>query len=113
MPKNSRAKGQRGELECAELFKAHGYEARRGQQYAGGGDSPDVVHSMPGIHVEVKRTERLSLYEALGQATRDAKATGKGETPTVFHKANNKPWVVIMGAEDFFRLNAPKKQEVQ
>jgi len=101
MAKNSRNKGVRGELEVAKLIAANGFEARRGQQHAGGGDSPDVVHSMPGIHVEVKRTEALQLYAAMEQAIEDAKP---GNDPVVFHRRNDKPWVVIMLADGFFNL---------
>lgn len=101
MAKNSRNKGVRGELEVAELIRENGFEARRGQQHAGGGDSPDVVHNMPGIHVEVKRTEALQLYPALEQAIDDA---APGNDPVVFHRRNGKEWVTIMRARDFFRM---------
>jgi Holliday junction resolvase len=45
MPKiNSRAKGARAERECAkELERLFGCSARRGQQFSGSSDSPDVV----------------------------------------------------------------------
>lgn len=98
---NSRAKGARGELEAAKLLKDHGFEARRGQQYAGGGDSPDVVHNMPGFHVEVKRVENFLLYKALEQASEDKKPE---EDAIVLHKRNHKPWVVVMDAEAFLRM---------
>ena len=96
MAKNSREKGKRGELEACELLKAHGFEARRGQQYSGGGDSPDVVHNIPNTHIEVKRTEALLLYPALEQATRDAK---DGYDPVVLHRRNGKEWVAILPAK--------------
>ena len=106
---NSRDKGKRGELEWAAVLKAQGYEARRGQQFSGLGDSPDVVHSIPGIHFEVKRTERLNLYAAVDQARRDALI---GEMPVVVHRCNDDKrsgscrggWLVILSADEFFRL---------
>lgn len=98
---NSNAKGKVGEREVAALLKAHGFEARRGQQYAGGGDSPDVVHSMAGFHIEVKRTENFMLYPALAQANADKKPE---EDALVFHRRNNKDWVVVMDAEAFLRM---------
>lgn len=97
----SRTKGKVGEREVAALLKKHGFEARRGQQFAGGGDSPDVVHSMEGFHIEVKRSETFALYDALAQAEKDKK---KGEDALVFHRRNNKPWVVAMDAEAFLKL---------
>lgn len=39
----------------------------RGQQFHGGEDSSDVVTDIPGIHVEVKCCEKLSVYEAMRQ----------------------------------------------
>ena len=71
MGKPSRDKGKRGEREIAGLLRDYGYDARRGVQYHGGADSPDVV-GLPGVHIEVKRTETLSLYPAMEQAKHDA-----------------------------------------
>jgi hypothetical protein len=98
---NSRSKGKRGELEVAHILKEHGYtDARRGQQYHGGGDSPDV-RGLPGVHIEVKRVERLNLTEAYEQAFRDA---ADGEIPAVFHKRNREPWMVTVTLKDFLKL---------
>lgn len=105
MSKMSREKGKRGEREWAELCRAHGYgEARRTAQYCGKtGDASDVV-GLHGIHQEVKRVERLELYHALQQATRDAQEAGAGAIPVVAHRRNKERWVVIMDAEDWFKL---------
>ena len=97
----SRTKGKVGEREVAALLKSHGIEARRGQQYAGGGDSPDVVHSLTGIHIEVKRTERFALDPAMNQAQADM---NEGEIPTVWHRSSGNEWVVVIHAEDFIAL---------
>ena len=97
----SKEKGKLGEREVAALLKAHGFQARRGQQFAGGGDSPDVVHNIPGLHIEVKRTEQLNIYAALEQAFQDRKM---GEYAAVFHRKNQKKWVVIMDAEELLSL---------
>ena len=94
MGRMSRQKGKRGEREAAaELGAILGVDARRGVQYQGGPDSPDVV--LPGvpIHVEAKRTERLSLWSAIEQAKADAPS---GSVPCVWHKANRKPSVIIV-----------------
>lgn len=99
MGRTSRDKGKRGEREFAALLREHGYDARRGVQYCGGPDSPDVT-GLPGIHIEVKRTESLRLYEALKQSEQD---TGE-EMPIVAHRRNNCPWVIILKANDFMRL---------
>ena len=93
---NSNAKGKRGEREAAKALRALGIDARRGQQYAGGQDSPDIVTDIPNLHIEVKRTEALNLYGALDQAIRDA----QGKTPIVLHRRNNKDWVCIVRLGD-------------
>jgi Holliday junction resolvase len=95
---NSRQKGKRGELEFSKFLAAHGFPARRGQQFAGGNDSPDVVcESLKAFHIEVKRCERGNLYDWLEQARRDAQ---DGQIPTVYHRRNDSPWVSIRYAED-------------
>ena len=110
MGRMSRNKGKVGEREVAELLRSHGFAARRGIQFAGGPDSPDVV-GLPGCHVEVKRTETLRLYPALEQAMQDRKA---GDLATVWHRQNQRSWVVILPAEDFlslYRAAMPKGAE--
>jgi len=93
----SRQKGKRGEREAAaELGAILGVDARRGVQYQGGPDSPDVVLDGVPIHVEAKRTERLSLWAAIEQAKADAPA---GKVPMVWHKANRRGSVVIVETE--------------
>lgn len=100
---NSRAKGAAGERELANTLKEFGIEARRGQQFHGGGDSPDVVADsiFSDIHIEAKRVEAGNLYKWLEQSTKDAKA---GKTPVVIHRKSQKPWVVILTLEDFIQL---------
>ena len=98
---NSNAKGKVGEREVAALLRARGFEARRGQQFSGGGDSPDVVSDLDGFHIEVKRTENFQLYPALAQANADKKG---GTDALVFHRRNNKEWVVVLEADVFLNL---------
>lgn len=80
---NSRNKGKRGELEAVRVLRAHGIPARRGRQYTGGGDSPDVVHALaPVLHVEVKFTQRLLIDDWYDQAVVD----GNYRLPVVLHR---------------------------
>ena len=101
MGAKSRRKGKRGELEAAaELRRLFQIEARRGRQFQGCDDAPDVRADIPGVHFEVKRVEALRLYPALEQATADA-----GENvPVVLHRANQQPWVAIVRLEDLPKL---------
>ena len=100
MGKMAREKGKRGERELAKILRDEGFDTRRGQQYCGGNGDADVV-GLPGIHIEVKRTEALHLYDALAQAKGDARA---GEIPAVFHRRNNCEWVVITPLADWIKL---------
>lgn len=93
---NSRRKGKAGELEFARLCREQGYNARRGQQY-NGLEGEDVI-GLPGIHVEVKRVEKLNLEAAMEQAVRDAGT----KVPIVAHRKNNHEWLITMRAEDWF-----------
>ena len=97
---NSKRKGKRGELEFSNLSKEHGFNTRRSQQYSGINGDADVV-GLEGIHIEVKRVERLNIEQALQQAERDKK---EGEIPIVAHRRNRETWKVTMRAEDFFKL---------
>lgn len=94
---NSRAKGARYERHVASLFRAEGYEARRGQQYSGANGDPDVI-GPPGIHIECKHVERLNLYDAMAQAKRDAR---EDELPVTIHTKNHCPDLVTMEWKDW------------
>ena len=84
------------------MLRQAGYTARRTAQYCGKtGDAADV-DGLPGIHVEVKRTERFRLYDAMAQAIRDSAPTG--DRPVVFHRRNNDDWLVIMRFADWIDL---------
>lgn len=99
---NSRNKGKNGELELAQFLRDRGYpEAKRGVQYHGGPDSPDITGGPDGFHLECKRTEAGNLYKWLEQAKRDAAA---GKIPLVVHRKNGKEWVAILPFEDFLNL---------
>lgn len=99
---NSRNKGKVNERAWASICTNEGYPARRGQQFRGGDDSPDVVcESLPMFHFEVKSGKRPHLWDALSQAERDQK-TGQFAVAAL-HKDHH-PWQVAMSADTFFRL---------
>ena len=104
MGRMSRNKGKAGEREFAALCRSEGYEAQRTAQNRGKTGEAGDVEGLQGIHVEVKRTESLRLWEALAQSQRDAAADKRGGLPIVAHRRNNCPWVVIMDAHDWFTL---------
>lgn len=75
---NSRAKGKRIELMAKDFLISLGFTGRRGAQYSGGPDSPDVVfEDLKGVHIEVKGDRRIRLgnkpwHDAQTQAMEDA-----------------------------------------
>jgi len=111
---NSRTKGKVGEREFAALLREHGFDARRGQQFSGSPDSPDVVcDALAWLHVEVKRVQNLNLADACAQAERDQTGSGlkaadvaqsKKLAWIVAHRRNHAPWLITMTAETFFKF---------
>ena len=98
---NSREKGKRGERQWRDELRTNGYAARRGQQFSGSPDSPDVIcDGLPWAHFEVKLVERLDIYAAMDQARRDS----AGKAPLVAHRRSFWPWLVTMDADRFYRL---------
>ena len=95
---NSKRKGNRGEREFASLCRYEGYDVRRGQQYCGV-EGEDVI-GLDGVHVEVKRVEKLNIGEAMAQSISDA----GGKVPIVAHRKNNCEWLITMRFDDWIKL---------
>lgn len=108
---NSRDKGKRGERLFAEALRLLGFSARRGVQFSGSPDSPDVVTNIEGVHFEVKHVEALNIWGALSQAEKDA----GGAIPVVAFKRNRTPWYLALPLEDLLefseQINASKNHE--
>lgn len=101
---NSKQKGARFERDLAKKLREYGYDTRRTAQYCGNtGDASDVV-GLPYLHIEAKHQEKMSLYEWMAQAKRDAEAGGGQKLPAVFHKKNNANILVTMELEDFMNI---------
>ena len=87
-----KAKGNKAELESAkEIARLFNCKARRGQQFSGNKDAPDIVTSIEGVHFEVKRCEYLSVYKSVEQAKEDA----EDNIPVVLYRKNRGKWLVI------------------
>lgn len=112
---NGRAKGARGERDAAKAWvdamESAGLKAtaRRGQQFAGGTDSPDVITNFQGIHLEVKRVERGNPYGWMAQAVRDAGS----RLPIVLHRRNGEDWLAIVRLRDVPRLASELGAQVE
>ena len=101
MGKSQQRKGRAGEIELAHILQDLGYNIDRGRAQ-NFGKIPDVS-GLPGIHIEVKRVERLNISQAMAQAVRDAERFQDG-APAVFHRRNREPWLVTMQLQDWMEL---------
>lgn len=106
---NSSRKGADGERELAEILRKQGYHIERGGSMSFGA-APDL-RGLPGIHIEVKRVEKLNISQAMAQAVRDSKRFQDGK-PAVFHRRNREAWLVTMRLEDWLNL-APLNERIR
>jgi len=105
---NARSKGKRVERLWRDQLNAAGFSGsyRNAQQSNGGvngaGYNPDVAcPALPRLHSEVKGVEKLNVRQAMQQSIDDA---GDKHVPIVAWKKNNQPWLVVMKADDWFKL---------
>jgi len=102
---NSNAKGKAGERELSRYLTERGYPARRGQQYQGSYDSPDVVCyrlKELGLQIECKRVESLNIHKAIEQGHADCE--GGSAEPVVMHRKNNREWLATMTLDKLLEL---------
>jgi len=86
--KGRRSKGQSGERELAGLLsKALGHEVVRNLDQARDG-GPDVW-GLPGVALEVKRQERVTLEPWWEQAVQQAH---RSQVPVLAYRQSRKPW---------------------
>lgn len=101
MARMSRDKGKRFEREVAALIRdVWGIAARRGRQYAGHPDAPDVVAEIPGCYIEAKRRERENVSAWMDEA----ESMAQGLIPMVVHRKSRKRMLVTVPAERFREL---------
>lgn len=105
MGSKSQRKGADGERELAGVLREYGYTIQRGGSLSFG-EVPDLT-GLPGIHIEVKRVERLNVPAAMAQAARDAARFGG--IPAVFHRRSREPWLVTMRLVDWIPLYKRQK----
>ena len=98
MGMTSRRKGASGEREVRDALREHGFLARRDGRFDG-----DIEHNVPGIWLEVKRTERASVWECLAQAARDAEAHG-WLVPVIAFRRSRSAWHAILPLDELLRL---------
>ena len=109
MSRASRAKGLRGEHEVAAIFRAQGFEVRGlegegdhlcivGPRYSYSSTPPYIT-----IHSEVKRQERLQLWQWLAQLEAEAPP---GTLPMLSFRRNRSPWYACVPLEALVKVLA-------
>jgi|GEM_PF-548160 len=97
----SKRKGARGERMLASILSEAGFPARRGQQFKGGEDSPDVIcPRLARWHWESKFAEQLRFRDWLAQAEGDS----GGKPWIIAWKRKFGPWLAVMKLEDLLDL---------
>lgn len=84
-----------------QILNLYGYNTERGGSMTFG-STPDLT-GLPGIHVEVKRVEKLNVPAAMQQAEIDSIKFQDGK-PAVFHRRNRGPWYVTMKLADWLEI---------
>ena len=100
---NSRRKGAEGEREAAKKIRANSgpnCHARRGQQFSGSPDSPDIADAMPGAHIECKRLKQIAAMRFMEQAVRDA----GDNVPLVVMREDRGPWCLMLRLDDLMEF---------
>jgi len=94
---NSCRKGKDGEREVVKILRSYGIEAKRGQQHKGGPDSPDVIHDIPGVHIEVKLDKRWGSWPFIVKAFEQVMNDARGGEPPWNATTRDLPLVAVIG----------------
>ncbi len=118
MAKGSPGRGIRGELGVVHLLQALGIVARRGQQFKGTSDSPDVIvpEFKDYVHLEVKCVQGFLSKKMKDAYLKALDERRVGQTPVLVHrylfrkgqtmgeKRLGNRWLVTVDAKFFFTL---------
>jgi len=98
MSTQSKRKGREGQNEVYQIFLDNGFQPHELTKALMGESGADIKVHRPNWNwdVEVKRKEKLNIWEALEQSSK------RGD-PLVFFRRNNGKWYVAMEAEDFMK----------
>jgi hypothetical protein len=97
-----RAKGARGELEVVQLLRDAGWkDARRTSDGRGQQSRGDVTNGPQGVHIEVKRQERINVPACLRQAQNDAPGQ---DMPLLVHRPSRMGWMATVPLVDLLEL---------
>lgn len=100
MGKGERRKGQTGEREVVDVFRAAGFDCDRTPNSGALRISGDLYGDLP-LHVEVKRQEVARPWLWAEQAATDA---GAGMPWLVAMRRSRSPWLAMLELEQVVRL---------
>ena len=106
MGEASQRKRANGERKLTTVLREYGYVMERGGSLSFG-EVPNLV-GLPSIHIECMRVVRLNVSVAMQHAVKDSQWF-KGGMPTLFHRKNRQPWLVMVRLEDFMQLYQGKE----
>lgn len=97
-----RRKGAAAELEVAAIVREHGWpNARRTSDGRDQALRGDLARGPAGVHLEIKRHEKLNIPAAVRQATADA---GEHEIPVVVHRPSRQEWMATLPLDELLPL---------
>jgi|SRR4051794_11180923 Holliday junction resolvase len=100
MSRSERDKGAAGEREVAAIFRAHGFDCDRVPNSGGLRLKGDLYGVLP-VHVEVKRQERLQLWQWWEQAVSEAP---EDVSPVLAFRRNRSEWLAVVRLDDLIGL---------
>lgn len=107
--RTSQRKGADAEREIVSILQARGYPAQRGGSLSYG-TAPDV-YGLDGLHLEIKRHEKLNLHAAYQQSQLDARRFQDGK-PVVVHRRSREPWLITLALDDFLEIYEKNKDRL-
>lgn len=107
--KSNKRKGKVFERECSKMIRDRGFDCRRGQQFRGSKDSPDIVsENLQEFHFECKFKQNLNLWDTLKKCLEEAPE----KLPVIIWKRDRTIPLVTMDFHDWMDLVQYAKGQV-
>lgn len=102
MSATERRKGATGELEIVHILRDNGWpDATRTHDGRVQRARGDIRNGPEGVHLEIKRHERLNVPKALRQVEEDANPL---DIPVLVHRPSRQDWCATLPLDDLLAL---------
>lgn len=102
MSATERRKGAVGEREIVRILKDAGWtRAERTSNGRAQHARGDIANGPPGVHIEVKRQERLNVPRAFRQIESDANPL---DIPVLVHRPSGQDWIASLPLDELLPL---------